>query len=64
MEKVMQKRDGGRSTPTKLHYWECLLCPPRTQVFHFLDVCLAHLETKHRITLCQVNLKKGFICID
>ncbi len=61
MKKVMQRREINHSTSVKLHFWECLLCPPRTEVFHFLDICLAHLETKHGITFFQVNLKDGYI---
>lgn len=45
----------------KLHFWECLLCPPRTEVFHFLDICLDHLKTKHGISVCRVDLKNGVI---
>jgi hypothetical protein len=66
MKNVMQRREGNRSIGSismRLHYWECLLCPPRTEVFHFLDVCLAHLKTKHGITIFQVNLKDGDISI-
>jgi len=63
MKKVMQRREGNHSISVRLHYWECLLCQPRTEVFHFLDVCLAHLEAKHGITLCQVDLKDGDISI-
>ena len=61
MKKVMQRREVNHSTSAKLHFWECLLCPPRTEVFHFLDICLAHLETNHGITFFQVNLKDGSI---
>ena len=61
MKKVMQRREVNPSISVNLHFWECLLCPPRTEVFHFLDICLAHLETKHGITFFQVNLKDGYI---
>ena len=61
MNKVMLRREVSRSISMRSHYWECLLCPPRTEVFHFLDICLAHLETKHGITVCQINLKDGCI---
>jgi hypothetical protein len=61
MKKVMERREGNRSIGANLNYWECLLCPPRTEIFHFLDVCLEHLETKHEISICQVNLKDGYI---
>jgi len=61
MIKVMQRRQSNGPVSVKLHFWECLLCPPRTEVFHFLDICLDHLKTKHGISVCRVDLHNGVI---